>query len=184
MHALPPTMLILLFLALTSTCASTPAPPLLGSDYAISLMPRHTLFYRQTADLQTFTAALGGVRASPITKSGIPDRPFSVGGNSFPDFASAAQRSCDEQFQGCQQLANAKGGGGGGGAKDKDKGNGKQEGKKGANGDVTVDMCGAQKDKCSQAQQTATVKDFKTPVASMNIGPDPLFPDYDLICEG
>lgn len=38
-------------------------------------------------------------------------------------------------------------------------------------------------DQCNQAQQTAQVQDF-TPVASTNIGPDPLFPDFDLICEG
>ena len=35
----------------------------------------------------------------------------------------------------------------------------------------------------SHAQQTAKVKDF-TPLRSENIGPDPLFPDFDLICEG
>lgn len=39
-------------------------------------------------------------------------------------------------------------------------------------------------DQCKSAQQAAQVKDFQTAVASTNIGPDPLFPDFDLICEG
>jgi hypothetical protein len=39
-------------------------------------------------------------------------------------------------------------------------------------------------DQCNSAQGKATVKDFNTAVASTNIGPDPLFPDFDLICEG
>jgi hypothetical protein len=39
-------------------------------------------------------------------------------------------------------------------------------------------------DRCLAAQQTAQVQDFQSPVASTNIGPDPLFPDFDLICEG
>ncbi|KAJ4378495.1 hypothetical protein N0V86_006201 [Didymella sp. IMI 355093] len=172
MHILPPTLLSLLYLTLTPSSAASPSPPLLTSDHAISLMPRHMLFYRQVKDLQTFDSALGGVRASSIMNSGIPDRPFAVEGDSFPDFQTAAQRSCDEQFQGCQAEANGQGGGGG-------KGKGK-----GADGKLTVNMCDKQKEKCNQAQQSARVQDFNTPVASSNIGPDPLFPDFDLICEG
>ena len=38
-------------------------------------------------------------------------------------------------------------------------------------------------EKCNNAQQTATVQDFTQGVASTNIGPDPQFPDFDLICE-
>ncbi|KAH9881330.1 hypothetical protein IAQ61_000053 [Plenodomus lingam] len=38
-------------------------------------------------------------------------------------------------------------------------------------------------DACKQAQQAAPVKDFESAVASTNIGPDPEFPDFDLICE-
>jgi hypothetical protein len=37
---------------------------------------------------------------------------------------------------------------------------------------------------CKSAQSAATVRDFTTAVASTNIGPDPNFPDFDLICEG
>ena len=39
-------------------------------------------------------------------------------------------------------------------------------------------------DQCNSAQQSAQVQDFQTGVASTNIGPDPQFPDFDLICEG
>jgi hypothetical protein len=39
-------------------------------------------------------------------------------------------------------------------------------------------------DKCNTAQKSATVKDFTSAVKSTNIGPDPDFPDFDLICEG
>lgn len=97
--------------------------------------------------------------------SGIPDRPFDVGGSSFPDFKTAAQRSCDEQFQGCQKMANSAGGGGGGGSdnggnngnNNNGGGDGKRDGKgskdggkggkKRADGDgkLTVNMCDDQK---------------------------------------
>lgn len=157
MHILPPALLTLLF-TLTSAAAS-PAPPLLDTDHAISLWPRDMLFYRAVKDLQTFDSALGGIRASSIMNSGIPDRPFDVGGSSFPDFQTAAQRSCDEQFQGCQRMANSAGGGGGGSSdgkrdgkgtdvgrngKDGGKGGKKREGTAG-NGKLTVNMCDDQK---------------------------------------
>jgi hypothetical protein len=102
------------------------------------------LFYRQMKDLQTFDQALGGIRASSIMNSGIPDRPFAVDGNNFPDFANAAQRSCDEQFQGCQQMANSQGNGSGGGG-GKGKGKGRDNGNGNGNGGLTVDMCSQQK---------------------------------------
>lgn len=220
MHILPSPLLALLYLSFTSASAS-PSPPLIDSDFALSLMPRNTLFYRQMKDLQTFSGALGGVSASSIMNSGIPDRPFQVEGNNFPDFGSAAQRSCDEQFQGCQEVANRAGNGGGkrrkrdendndgsnGGDGDNDNGNnnngdnnngsdgnggnggrdakGKGRGRGRAEAEsLTVNMCDQQKEQCNQAQQVAQVQDFQTPVASENIGPDPLFPDFDLICEG
>lgn len=70
--------------------------------------------------------------------SGIPDRPFQVEGNNFPDFATAAQRSCDEQFQGCQEMANKAG-----------NGNGNKNGRRGdgdGNGDGSGDGNGDGKD--------------------------------------
>lgn len=42
--------------------------------------------------------------ASPITSSGDAKRPFSVDGDTFTDFQSAAERSCDNQKNGCVHL--------------------------------------------------------------------------------
>jgi hypothetical protein len=106
MFQLLPTTLLTLLFALPALSHASPQPALVGSDYAISLIPRHTLFLRQLADLQTFDQALGGVKASAITNSGDAQRPFSVDGSTFDKFESAAQRSCDAQFQGCQRAAN------------------------------------------------------------------------------
>jgi len=39
-------------------------------------------------------------------------------------------------------------------------------------------------DQCKSAQDATTIKDFNTALQSINIGPDPDFPDFDLICEG
>lgn len=43
---------------------------------------------------------------------------------------------------------------------------------------LTVDAA-----QCNSFQQSVQVKDFQSAVASTNIGPDPNFPDFDLICE-
>lgn len=69
-------------------------------------MPYHTIFTRQVSNLQTFTGSLGGA-APPITQSGDSSRPFEVGGSTFTDFKSAAQRTCDNQFTACASQANA-----------------------------------------------------------------------------
>ncbi|KAJ4294454.1 hypothetical protein N0V90_008145 [Kalmusia sp. IMI 367209] len=124
-------------------------------------MPRHTLFFRQSSNLQTFDQALGGFAASPIENSGDNERPFRVDGDTFPDFQTAGQRSCDNQFQKCSQAAN-------------------QGGNKSG---FEVKDCDTQKGQCNDAQQTATVKDFQSAVATKNFGQDPDFPDFDLICE-
>jgi hypothetical protein len=108
-HLLPSTLLTFLF-ALPALSYASPSPSLVSSDLEISLIPHHQLFLRQLNDLQTFTQALGGVRASSITNSGNSERPFSVDGDTFNDFSSAAQRSCDNQFQACQAAANGNGG--------------------------------------------------------------------------
>ena len=111
----PTSLLTLLHLALPALCHASPQPRLITSDWEQSLVPRHTLFLRQVSDLQTFTGALGGTKASPITNSGDAKRPFKVDGDTFTDFDTAAQRSCDNQFQGCSRAANANGNGHGGG---------------------------------------------------------------------
>jgi hypothetical protein len=113
---LPSTLLAFIF-ALPALSYASPQPALVSSDYEISLVPRHTLFLRQVSDLQTFDQALGGTRASAITNSGDTKRPFTVDGDTFTDFNSAAQRSCDNQFQACQKAANGNNNNGGSQAK-------------------------------------------------------------------
>ncbi|KAF2467006.1 uncharacterized protein BDR25DRAFT_317235 [Lindgomyces ingoldianus] len=157
---LPPSLLSVLLLALPTFSYGSPSPMLVSEDL-IHLMPHHTLFLRQVSDLQTFSGNLGGVSASPITNSGDSKRPFSVDGDTFTDFKSASQRSCDNQFTGCSQGAN----------------------QKGNKGSVTVNDCDKQKQECQSAQSSAKVQDFNTAVQSQNIGPDPQFPDFDIICE-
>ncbi|KAK1852101.1 hypothetical protein CCHR01_05253 [Colletotrichum chrysophilum] len=85
----------------------------LQMGWKMGLLPRQA-----TQNLQTFTGNLGGVAASAITKSNDPSRPFEVDGDTFnleewcangqsqPDFATAAGRSCDNQKNKCSQAAN------------------------------------------------------------------------------
>ncbi|KAF2490971.1 hypothetical protein BU16DRAFT_493666, partial [Lophium mytilinum] len=135
-------------------------PTILVPDSEIHLLPHHTLFTRQVSNLQTFTGSLGGA-APAISNSGDSKRPFLVDGSTFTDFASAAQRTCDNQANTCSQAAN-------------DAGN---------KGPFSVNDCNGQKTQCEAAQASATTQTFDT-VQSTNIGPDPAFPDFDLICDG
>ncbi|RYO65384.1 hypothetical protein AA0113_g5185 [Alternaria arborescens] len=175
---LPTALLALIHLALPALSHASPQPALISSDWEMSLVPRHQLFLRQLSNLQTFDGNLGGTRASAITNSGDKERPFQVDGDTFTSFDTAAQRSCDNQFKGCSDTANKSGGGG-------DKGKKGKKGKKRQDGSgLSVNDCDEQKNKCNDAQKNAQVKDFNSAVASTNIGPDPDFPDFDLICEG
>lgn len=73
---------------------------------------RRGLQPRQTgagANVQVFSGALGGIRAAAVTTTGDALRPYAVCGDTFMDFASAAARSCDDQMNGCAELANAGG---------------------------------------------------------------------------
>ncbi|KAF2200386.1 hypothetical protein GQ43DRAFT_481631 [Delitschia confertaspora ATCC 74209] len=67
---------------------------------------------QQTQNLQSFSGALGGITATPILDSGDAKRPFSVKGDTFVNLAAALQRSCDQQFNACANLANGGNGGG------------------------------------------------------------------------
>jgi len=61
---------------------------------------------KRQSNIQTFTGALGGVAATPIEDSGNADRPFQVKGDTFVNIGAAVQRSCDQQFNACANLAN------------------------------------------------------------------------------
>jgi len=86
-------------------------------------------------NLQTFTGAVGSAPVA-ITNSGNADRPFDVNGDTFVNFAAAAQRSCDVQFNACANVAN------------------------GGSATVSVSDCTTQKTACQAAQNSAAVTSF------------------------
>ncbi|KAF3019765.1 hypothetical protein E8E14_011190 [Neopestalotiopsis sp. 37M] len=106
-------------------------------DFGLGLFPRQA-----STNLQVFSGALGGASASPITQSSDPDRPFEVDGDTFPDFSTAAQRSCDNQKNACADIAN------------------KQQ------GSLEVGDCDQQNTECKQAVSTATTTSFATLTSS------------------
>ncbi|KAF2690090.1 hypothetical protein K458DRAFT_474437 [Lentithecium fluviatile CBS 122367] len=86
------------------------------------------------ANSQTFTGALGGVEATPVLDSGNADRPFDVKGDTFVNIGAALARSCDQQFNGCANLANS------------------------GQGDFSTADCQAQKEQCTAANAGAARK--------------------------
>lgn len=73
-------------------------------------MSLHELFARQAqgalrSDLQTFTGALGGIKAPSITQSNNRERPFQVESNTFPNYMEAAVRTCDIQNNECSDVS-------------------------------------------------------------------------------
>lgn len=77
--------------------------------FAVSLAapaPRNAYNKRQGQNFQTFTGALGGITATPVTDSGNADRKFQVKGDTFVNIGAALQRSCDQQFNACANKAN------------------------------------------------------------------------------
>lgn len=104
---LPTSTALLLAAALGCRGALASAGPDLGVGEILG--GGSVLFPRQAAtgqNLQTFTGALGGIKADAVTNSGNSQRPFEVDGDTFTDFDSAAQRSCDNQKNKCAQEAN------------------------------------------------------------------------------
>lgn len=94
-------------------------------------------------NLQAFTGALGGVKADAVTNSGNSERPFEVDGDTFTDFNSAAQRSCDNQKNKCAQVANSGDGAG-----------------------FEVSDCDQQNNQCKDSINTATQTAFLTLTSS------------------
>jgi hypothetical protein len=103
-----PTSTALLLAAALGSGARASAGPDLGVGEMLT--GGSVLFPRQAAtgqNLQAFTGALGGIKADAVTNSGNSERPFEVDGDTFTDFNSAAQRSCDNQKNKCAQTANS-----------------------------------------------------------------------------
>jgi hypothetical protein len=73
----------------------------------------HELFERQMqngalSNLQFFTGSLGGIKAPAIVQSNDQQRPFSVMGDTFPDYMTAAGRSCSVQNNDCCDVSIAR----------------------------------------------------------------------------
>ncbi|KAK8102750.1 hypothetical protein PG984_015896 [Apiospora sp. TS-2023a] len=71
-------------------------------DFKMGLLPRQTL----QDDIQPFGGKLGGFSAASITQSQDKKRPFTVKGDTFTDFKTAANRACDNQKNDCADAAN------------------------------------------------------------------------------
>jgi len=93
---------------------------------------------RTLTNLMTFTSALAGVNASPITNSGQPSRPYEVDGSTFTTFTDAWTRSCNNQHNSCADAANAN-----------------------QKGSVTTGNCDTQQTQCLAAQSSATQTNFQ-----------------------
>ncbi|TQN70694.1 hypothetical protein CSHISOI_04750 [Colletotrichum shisoi] len=116
--------------------------------WKMGLLPR-----QGSQNLQTFEGDLGGVKASAITKSNNPERPFEVDGATFPDFATAASRSCDNQKNKCSQAAN----------------NGEKK--------FEVSECDKQAEQCRTSIDSAAKQSFGEPVFAGTDG------NFDIFCD-
>ncbi|KAK7720920.1 hypothetical protein SLS64_001213 [Diaporthe eres] len=140
-----PTSTALLLAAALAGGARASAGPELGMGEMLS--GGSVLFPRQQGatgqNLQAFTGALGGIKADAVTNSGNSERPFEVDGDTFTDFNSAAQRSCDNQKNKCAQEAN-----------------------NGGNAGFEVSDCDSQNTQCKDSINTATQTAFLTLTSS------------------
>ncbi|KAI6381796.1 hypothetical protein MCOR25_001027 [Pyricularia grisea] len=111
---------------------------LAGGDFRMGVIyPR-----QQVTSLHFFDKALGGAKAQDITQSSDEKRPFQVGDDTFTDFKSAADRSCDNQKNSCAELSNNK------------------------KIDSSVNECDQQNTECKSAAATATQTAFNSLVSS------------------
>jgi len=124
---------------------------LAGEHFRLALLaPRQTVPVR---NLQVFTGALGGVKASAITNTGDPQRQFGVDGDTFNDFRTAANRACDNQFNACADVANKK------------------------QGNFAVGDCDKQKDSCKASLEATPTKSFPPPVLVSQTA------EFDIFCD-
>lgn len=74
---------------------------------SVAALSSARILHARQGNAQTFTGALGGIEATPIVDSGNDNRPFQVKEDTFVNLAAALQRSCDQQFNACANVANA-----------------------------------------------------------------------------
>ncbi|KAJ9211879.1 hypothetical protein DTO166G4_6531 [Paecilomyces variotii] len=119
---------------------------------------------RKDDNLQVFKGVMGAA-APAITDTGNPERPFGVDGDTFTDFQSAGERSCDNQFNSCQLKANTN-----------------------KTSNFTVKDCESQQKQCRLAQSAASVTRFAAIADVTNAAPEPqqTFPfdeEFDIVCD-
>ncbi|KAK8073740.1 hypothetical protein PG994_004639 [Apiospora phragmitis] len=73
------------------------------SDFKMGLFPRQQALQD---NIQPFSGKVGGFSAAAITQSQDKKRPFTVKGDTFTDFKTAANRACDNQKNDCANAAN------------------------------------------------------------------------------
>ncbi|KAK8071000.1 hypothetical protein PG997_011203 [Apiospora hydei] len=103
-------------------------------DFKMGLFPRQQVLQD---DIQPFSGKLGGFSAAAITQSQDKKRPFTVKGDTFTDFKTAAQRACDNQKNDCADAAN-----------------------KNKNAGFKVSDCDKQNNECKDAIASATLTSF------------------------
>ncbi|KAF4124777.1 hypothetical protein GMORB2_5443 [Geosmithia morbida] len=118
-------------------------------EWAMLLHPRQT----DGQNLQSFDGAMGGVSADAITFSGDTERPYQVNGDTFPDYSTAANRACDNQKNGCADMANDAQ----------------------ADVDFEVSDCDQQRERCMSVSSSAADTAFREKVSSDA--------DFDYFCE-
>src|SRR5579871_5391325 len=97
----------LLFIVNLSLCLAS-AMRIKSKSDSLSPLPLLRSNRCTISNLQMFITALGGIIAPSITMSNDSKRPYEVNGSTFPDFATAAERSCVVQYNSCQDAANRK----------------------------------------------------------------------------
>ncbi|KAK8099238.1 uncharacterized protein PG998_012479 [Apiospora kogelbergensis] len=102
-------------------------------DFKMGLLPRQTL----QDNIQPFSGKLGGFSAASITQSQDKKRPFTVEGDTFTDFKTAANRACDNQKNDCADAAN-----------------------KNKNAGFKVSDCDKQNNECKESIASATLTSF------------------------
>ncbi|KAF2672589.1 hypothetical protein BT63DRAFT_131398 [Microthyrium microscopicum] len=125
-------------------------------------------------DLQSFTGALGGVKAPSITMSGVSSQPFAVEKMTFGDFTTASMKTCEMQRTMCQQAAGREGTQPTGSAKT----SAKPKSGVGPNTAFDASDCDTQLTQCQTAQKSAPFQTFNLD----NLGVDPNDSDYELLC--
>lgn len=115
--------------ASTKTAASSTSPAAASSTSSAAASTATAASTTTGGNLQTFSAALGGVTAPAVTQSGAEFRV--VDNASFKNLENALVRSCDVQHNKCANAANASGN----------------------KGDLTVSACGDQQTQCIAAAQ-------------------------------